>query len=136
MRKSIGAALTLAALLAALPAAAQEGGVAKPELLLQQVIEGMPRGETQEVRVFTATLKPGDQTVFHTHRSPVTIYVLEGAFTLEMKGHQPMTVKAGEAMIEPPSVQMTGFNRSTTEPMKVLIFYVSDPGAPFLDPIR
>jgi quercetin dioxygenase-like cupin family protein len=136
MRKSIGSALTITALLATLPAAAQEGGVAKPELLLQQVIEGMPRGETQEVRVLAATLKPGDRTGFHTHRSPVTIYVLEGAFTLEMEGHQPMTVKAGEAMIEPPSVQMTGFNRSMTEPMKVLIFYVSDPGTPFLDPIQ
>jgi quercetin dioxygenase-like cupin family protein len=136
MRKFIGCVFALTALLAAPPALAQESGVAKPELLLGQVIEGMPRGEKQEVRVFTATLQPGDRTVFHTHRSPVTIYVLEGAFTLEMKGHQPMTVKAGEAMIEPPDVQMTGFNRSTTAPMRVLIFYVSDPGTPFLDPVQ
>jgi quercetin dioxygenase-like cupin family protein len=109
--------------------------VAKPNLLLQQTVEGMPRGERQEVRVLTATLNPGDETPFHTHRSPVTIYVVAGAFTLEMEGRDPVTVKAGESFVEPPNVRMTGYNRSTTEPMRVLIFYVSDSGTPFLDPI-
>ena len=67
---------------------------------------------------------------------PVSIYILEGAFTLEMDGRQPVTVKAGEGMVEPPNVKMTGFNKSTTEPMKVVIFYVADPGTPFLDPLH
>jgi hypothetical protein len=31
---------------------------------------------------------------------------------------------------------MTGYNRSTTERMRVVTFYVSDLDAPFLDPIR
>jgi quercetin dioxygenase-like cupin family protein len=117
--------------------AAQERGVARPDpAILREIVTGMPRGERQEVRVLTATLKPGDQTVFHTHRFPVTVYILEGAFTLEMEGRPPVTVKAGQAMVEPPNVRMTGFNRSATEPMRVLIFYVSDPETPFLDPIR
>ena len=111
-------------------------GVAKPNLLLKQTVEGMPKGDKQEISVLTATLKPGDQTVFHTHRFPVSIYILEGAFTLEMDGLQPVTVKAGEGMVEPPNVKMTGFNKSTTEPMKVVIFYVADPGTPFLDPLH
>ena len=74
--------------------------------------------------------------MFHTHRSPVTVYVLEGAFTLEMEGHAPMTVKAGQAMVELPHVKMTGYNRSSTAPLRVVIFYVSDPDTPFLDPIH
>jgi quercetin dioxygenase-like cupin family protein len=115
---------------------AQDGGVAKPNLLLKQTVEGMPKGDKQEISVLTATLKPGDQTVFHTHRFPVSIYILEGAFTLEMEGRQPVTVKAGEGMVEPPNVKMTGFNKSTTELMKVVIFYVADPGTPFLDPLH
>jgi len=109
--------------------------LAKPELLLKEIVRGMPRGEKQEVRVLTASLKPGDQTVFHTHRSPVAVYVLEGAFTLEMEGRTPVTVKSGTAMVEPPHVKMTGYNRSTTELVRVVIFYVSDPDTPFLDPI-
>jgi hypothetical protein len=38
-------------------------------------------------------------------------------------------------MVEPPNVKMIGYNRSTTEPMRVVTFYVSDPDTPFLDPI-
>jgi quercetin dioxygenase-like cupin family protein len=64
----------------------------------------------------------------------VTVYVLEGTFTLEIEGRAPITVGAGQAMVEPPQVKMTGYNRSSTEAMRVVIFYVSDPDTPFLDP--
>jgi quercetin dioxygenase-like cupin family protein len=63
----------------------------------------------------------------------VTVYVLEGAFTLELEGRPPVTIKTGEAFVEPPHVKMTGYNRGTTEMLKVLVFYVSDPDTPFLD---
>ena len=107
----------------------------RPEPVLRETVSGMPRGEQQEVRVFTATMNPGDRTVFHTHRYPVTVYIVEGAFTLEMEGRAPVTVKAGQAMVEPPGVKMTGYNRSATDPMRLVIFYVSDPETPFLDPV-
>ncbi len=112
-------------------ASAQE--VARPNLLLKEVVTGMPKGEKQEVRVLTATIQPGGKTPFHTHRFPVTVYILEGTFTLEMDGRPPAVLKAGESFVEPPNVKMTGFNKSPTEPMKVVIFYVSDPDTPFLD---
>lgn len=114
-------------------ATAQDHGLAKPNLVLQQVVDGLPRDDKQAVRVLTATFKPGDKTVHHTHRFPVTVYVLEGSFTLNLKGQAPITVKAGEAMVEPPNVEMTGYNPSATEPTKVVIFYVSAPNTPFLD---
>jgi len=107
-------------------------GTAKPNMVLQQVVEGLPTDDKQTVRVMTATFKPGDKTVYHTHRFPVTVYVLEGAFTLELEGRPPLTVKAGEAMVEPPKVAMTGYNRSATE-TRVVIFYVSANDTPFLD---
>ncbi|WP_051379360.1 cupin domain-containing protein [Bradyrhizobium murdochi] len=120
------------------PASAQPQGapapsIAKPNMVLQQVVEGLPKDDKQTVRVMTATFKPGDKTVYHTHRFPVTVYVLEGAFTLELEGRPPLNVKAGEAMVEPPNVPMTGYNRSSTEPTKVVIFYVSANDTPFLD---
>ena len=128
--------LVAGSLLVAFSANTQEGGVARPNLLLKQAVEGMPKGDKQEISILTATLKPGDKTVFHTHRFPVSVYILEGAFTLEMEDRQPVTVKAGESMVEPPNVKMTGYNKSATEPMKVVIFYVADPGTPFLDPLH
>jgi len=64
-------------------AVGQERGLVRPDPpVLREAVSGMPRGERQEIRVLTATLKPGDKTVFHTHRFPVTVYILEGAFTL------------------------------------------------------
>jgi quercetin dioxygenase-like cupin family protein len=131
MRTLIGVSFVIVGLL--FSAAAQESGIARPNIIHREVVAGMPRGDRQEVRVIAASFKPGDKTVFHTHRFPVTVYVLEGAFTLEMEGRAPVTVKAGEAFVEPPNVKMTGHNRSTAELLKVVVFYVSDPETPFLD---
>jgi quercetin dioxygenase-like cupin family protein len=137
MRNSMSITLALVALAISLPSIAQEQSTAKlPPPLLREIVQGMPKGERQEVRVLVATVKPGDKTPFHTHRFPVTVYVLEGEFALEMEGRTPVTVKAGQAMVEPPEVKMTGYNRSSTEPLRVVIFYVSDPDTPFLDPVH
>lgn len=125
-----------AAAFSATASVAQDQGLARPNLVHKEVVAAMPKGDRQEVKILTATIKPGDKTVYHTHRFPVTVYILEGAFTLEMEGRPPVTVKAGEAMVEPPNVKMTGYNRSASETIKLVIFYVSDPEGPFLDPIR
>ena len=126
----------LIALFASLTANAQEKHIIKPQTVISEIVEGMPKGKKQQVRVLTATFQPGDQTLFHTDRFPVTFYFLEGAFTLEKEGHQPVTVRTGEAMLMPPNVKMTGFNKSTTEPLRLVVFYVSDPDTPFLDAIH
>jgi quercetin dioxygenase-like cupin family protein len=135
MRSSISLAFATS-LLAGGAAVAQDHALARPDLLLKEVVEGMPRGDKQEIRILTATLKPGDKTPFHTHRFPVSTYVLEGEFTLEMEGRAPVIIKAGQSMVEPPNVKMTGYNRSASMPMRVVIFYVGDPGSPFLDPVH
>src|SRR5215203_5230945 len=115
-------------------AAAQ--GLTAPVPVLDQVVTGMPRHSEQEVRVLTASFKPGDRTVFHTHRFPVTVYIIEGSFTLELADRaEPVVVKAGESFVEPVGVKMTGYNRSTTSPLRVVIFYVSEKYTPFLDPV-
>lgn len=38
--------------------------------------------------------------------------------------------------VEPPNVKMTGYNKSTTQPMRVVIFNVSDLNSPVLDPVK
>ncbi len=136
MHAYLHAALALLTVTLGSTSAAAQEGFAKPNLVVREVIGGMPTGARQEVRVLTAQFEPGDKTVYHTHRFPVAVYVVEGAFTLEMEGHPAMVVKAGEAMVEPPKVKMTGYNRSTTERTKVVIFYVSDPDTPFLDLVK
>jgi quercetin dioxygenase-like cupin family protein len=126
---------TVALLAIATSALVHAQDIARPHLLLKERVAGMPTGNTQELSVLTATLKPGDRTVLHTHRFPVVVYVTAGAFTLELEGRAPITVKAGAALVEPANVKMTGYNRSATEPAKVVIVYASDPDMPFLDPV-
>ncbi len=129
-------ALLAGTVFSSLAAHAQAPGLALPKLVLQEKVAAMPKGEMQEVRVLTASFKPGDKTVFHTHRSPVTVYVLEGQFTLELEGRAPVSVSAGQAYVEPPGIRMTGYNKSTIDPLRVVIFYVSETGTPFLDPVH
>lgn len=97
------------------------------------LVEGMSKGDRQEVRIITATLKPGDRTPRHTHQFPVAVYVMQGTFTLELEGQDPITTKAGEAMIEPPHIKMIGLNPSATEPTQLAMVYVSDPDTSFAD---
>ena len=115
---------------------AQALGLAAPQLVLKESVARMLKGDLQEVRVLTAAFKPGDRTVFHSHRSPVTVYVLEGQFTLDLDGRPPVVVSTGQAFVEPPNIKMTGYNKSTTDALRVVIFYVSDVGTPFLDPVQ
>jgi quercetin dioxygenase-like cupin family protein len=135
-RECKGVGLGFVILFGGLTVAAQEPGVVKPELLFSEIVAGMPKGEKQEVRVLTVNFRPGERTLFHTHRFPVTLYILEGAFRLELEGREPITVRAGQAKMMPPNMKMTGHNDSNTEPLRLVVFYVSDPGTPFLDPIH
>ncbi len=114
------------------PVSAQE---AKPDLLIKEVVSGMPKTDQQEIKVLRATVDPGAKTPFHTHQYPVTVYVMEGEFTLEMEGHATLVKRAGEAFTEPPNVKMTGFNRGN-QPTKVIIFYVSGANEPFLHSVK
>ena len=136
MRSSNLPAFTLLLSFIAGTAVCQEQGVAKPQPLLEEIVHGMPNSDAQKIRVMTADFKPGDRTVFHTHPFPVTVYVLQGEFTLELDGRKPTVVKTGQAFVEPPHVKMTGFNRSATAALRVVIFYVSDSDTPFLEPVH
>ena len=137
MSQSTFISIVLGVIFTSLTAIAQEQHIIKPpQTVISEIVEGMPKGEKQQVRVLTATFQPRDHTLFHTHRFPVTVYVLEGAFTLEKEGKEPVTVKTGQAMLMPPNVKMTGYNKNAKDPLRLVIFYVSDPDTPFLDALH
>jgi quercetin dioxygenase-like cupin family protein len=123
--------LAIAASTAALSAHAQQNS-SGIEGLLDQTVEKSQLGPRQEMRVFTTVLAPAAKLERSYHPGIETFYVLQGAITVEFAGEPPKTVKAGEAMVEPPYSAHTGYNPSATEPAKLLNIYVSNPGAPFL----
>lgn len=113
---------------------AQDTGMAKLTPLHREVVAGLPRTADQEICVLFATLLPGDVTPRHSHRFPVTVYMLEGAFTLELADQEPVVTLAGQILVEPPGVAMTGSNKGDI-PARMVLFYVCEPGAPFADPV-
>lgn len=112
---------------------ASADGMAKLTPIHRERVATMPRAAEQEIRVLLATLLPGDRTVRHTHRHPVTVHMLEGVFTLELDGLPTVTVAAGEVYVEPAGVRMTGWNRDPGLPARMVLFYVSEPDEPFAD---
>ena len=113
---------------------AQDRGMAKLTTIHREVVSGMPVSDGQEIRVLEAVLLPGDITPYHCHRHPVTVYMLEGTFTLELDGRAPVSVEAGSVLVEPSGVNMTGHNRGDV-PARMALFYVCAPDEPFADPV-
>jgi len=83
--------------------------------------------------VLFATLLPGDVTPYHSHRFPVTVYMLEGAFTLELDDRESVLIEPGQVYVEPAGINMTGRNKGDI-PARMALFYVCEPDAPFADP--
>ncbi|MGU9982364.1 cupin domain-containing protein [Phreatobacter sp. HK31-P] len=112
---------------------AQDSGMAKLTPLHRQAVQGMPTAQVQEIRVLFANLLPGDVTPYHSHRHPVVVYMLEGTFTLELDGADPVHIEVGQVFVEPSGVNMTGRNRGDV-PARMALFYVCNPDEPFADP--
>lgn len=113
----------------------QASGTAKLTPLHREVVEGMPDMPHQEVRVLYAELLPGEVTPYHRHRFPVTVYMLEGTFTLELDGREPVAISPGQVFIEPAGINMTGSNKGDVA-ARMALFYVCAPGAPFAEPVN
>ncbi len=93
------------------------------------------RFQTVLVRTLGTRYAPGERQHLHTHRFPVTLVVQQGVFTLEMEGRAPIALRAGQSFVEPPGVKLTGYNRGDGE-LRLLMVYVSDVDAPFVDRVR
>ena len=115
---------------------ADDLATAKPNPpVLKELTSEFPTGEKLEYRVMTATLQPGTNSPWHTHAAPVAVYVENGTFTLEKKKGKSLSIKTGEALLEPTGVEVRAANNGNT-PATVVIFQVSNPEKPFLYPTK
>ncbi|WP_165354803.1 cupin domain-containing protein [Tropicimonas sp. IMCC6043] len=132
-RKKTDVETMTAGLVVGVTQSVKDTGMAALTPLHREVVKGLPRTAEQEVRVLFASLLPGDVTPYHSHRFPVTVYMLEGAFTLELDDHDPVVIGSGQVYVEPAGINMTGSNAGDV-PARMALFYVCEPGAPFADP--
>lgn len=106
----------------------------KPASKLEQILaEGvaLPAGE-QEVRVVRATIDPKTVAAWHTHPTPVYLYIMDGTLTMEVEGRESRQAEAGVAIAEPLNARMRVKNEGDT-PVEVVVFQISPPQEKFLE---
>lgn len=140
IRKLIATAATAGLVGVWVPAAAQTAQeqqlteIDKPASELNEILKetvAVPQGDSV-VRVVRATMEPNTIASWHTHPSPVYVYVEEGTLTMEIEGEEPYQISAGEAVAEPLDVRMRVLNR-TEEPAEIVVFQVSPAESEFLE---
>lgn len=92
-------------------------------------------GGSQEVRVVEATVAPRTSAGWHTHPTPVYLYITQGTLTMEVEGEETRRVSAGEALAEPLDARMRVRNEGD-EPVRLVVFQISPADEEFLETER
>ncbi|WP_298908590.1 hypothetical protein [uncultured Nostoc sp.] len=97
----------------------------------------IPKVPVLESEILTATLAPGEISIWHTYASPVFAYTISGSYSVDFQSGEPsIIVPAGKAIIEPINLVVRARNTSTTEPASLVLFQLRKPGTAFLDPVN
>jgi len=91
----------------------------------------------KEGLVLTVTYSPGGADEIHRHDAHAFVYVLEGSIVMQLRGAEPVTLKAGEGFYEGPNdVHIVGRNASDSKPAKFVVFLVKKQGVPVFIPVK
>ena len=75
--------------------------------------------------------RPGESSPVHSHSCPVMVYVVSGAIRTQVQGGPEMVVKAGGTFYEAPNgVHLVSGNASSTEPARMIAWFVCDHDGP------
>ena len=126
--KLLAALLCAGGFIAAVPAAAQPGGI-KREMMEKSDIS-VPGREAIVARIEVA---PGVMGGRHTHAGEEISYVLEGEGELLIDGQPPRKLKAGDAFVVPAGTIHDAKNTGAT-PMKLIGVFVVEKDKPLATP--
>ncbi|HEX4706738.1 MAG TPA: cupin domain-containing protein, partial [Candidatus Udaeobacter sp.] len=91
----------------------------------------------KEGLVLAVTYPPGGADEIHRHDAHAFVYVIEGSIVMQLRGAEPVTVKAGEGFYEGPNdVHIVGRSASDTKPAKFVVFLVKNQGVPAVLPAK
>jgi len=97
----------------------------------------LPQFPGQEATMLEVRYLPGDKDVAHRHDAHAFVYVLEGSIIMQLKGHQPVTLKAGDTFYEgTDDVHVVGRNASASAPARFVVVLLKKKGAPVLTPVE
>ena len=89
-----------------------------------------------EVLIREAYFPPGWKAPRHYHNGNLFIYVIEGEFEVDMEGSGLNLYKAGDALQMQPEFTMDARNPSATNSLKLSVFQLGQPDAPFVVPVK
>ena len=91
----------------------------------------VPPGAGTEGRLLTVEYPPGGSTPAHHHDGAIFAYVAEGAVVTALDDGPEQRFEAGQAWYERPGqVHRVSRNASTTQPAKLVVFFLTQPGTP------
>ena len=89
----------------------------------------------KEGLMITVDYPPGSVDAIHRHNAHAFVYVLEGSIVMQVRGGKEVTLTPGQTFYEgPDDVHVVGRNASKTKPVKFVVVFVKDKGAPVLVP--
>ena len=78
---------------------------------------------------------PGVSSAAHRHNAHTFVFVLEGSVVMQVEGEERVVLSPGQIFYETPEdIHVVSMNASTTEPAKILVFFVKHQGAPVTVP--
>lgn len=89
-----------------------------------------------EVLIREAFFPPGWKAPRHYHNGNLFIYVIEGEFEVHLEGSKKIIYSAGDALQMKPGTEMEARNASDTNSLKLSVFQVGKPNAPFVVPVK
>jgi quercetin dioxygenase-like cupin family protein len=96
-----------------------------PEVLVRAGVPGAPGKLAITARV---TYEPGARVRKHYHTGQVVFYVIEGAMVVQEDGHDPLTLKPGDAHLVRPGTVHGHWNASTSARLVFTEFILVDEG--------
>jgi len=113
----------------AMSLSAQEASVTP---LFQTDLDGI---EGREGLMVIVDFPPGDSSAAHRHNAHTFVFVLEGSVVMQVEGEERVVLSPGQIFYETPEdIHVVSMNASTTEPAKILVFFVKRQGAPVTVP--
>jgi len=91
----------------------------------------------KEALVLTVSYPPRGTDSIHRHDAHAFVYVLEGSIVMQLRGSEPVTLRAGQSFYEgPQDVHIIGRNASATKPARFVVVLIKNKGAPPLVPAQ
>jgi quercetin dioxygenase-like cupin family protein len=101
----------------------------------QLIAEALAGEEGKEVNVQVYTFAPGASTPWHIHPEAHEIaYVVEGTFTFQHEGGEPLKLSTGEAEYLAPNIVHRGMNEGDV-PVKLFVVRIKPKDQPLVEEV-